>query len=108
MLIPKAMAQATVSGLPVEVGIYTAFVPMPVYTPLGRERMLFNLQTAVEHYYFGYVRGVNGSSQTLKTTHRFCSRARKIGAIADSAIRQQHQTSGPHPRLKPLQARPKK
>ena len=30
VVIPKAMAYATVAGLPVEVGLYTAFVPMVV------------------------------------------------------------------------------
>ena len=31
VVIPKAMAYATIAGLPVEVGLYTAFVPMLVY-----------------------------------------------------------------------------
>ena len=28
VVIPKAMAYATIAGLPVQVGLYTAFVPM--------------------------------------------------------------------------------
>lgn len=40
VVIPKAMAYATVAGLPVEVGIYTAFVPMLVYAFLGSSRPL--------------------------------------------------------------------
>jgi MFS superfamily sulfate permease-like transporter len=28
VVLPKAMAYATVAGLPVEVGLYTAFVPI--------------------------------------------------------------------------------
>ncbi|WP_295449275.1 SulP family inorganic anion transporter [uncultured Thiodictyon sp.] len=40
VVIPKAMAYATVAGLPVEAGIYTAFVPMVVYAILGTSRPL--------------------------------------------------------------------
>ena len=40
VVIPKAMAYATVAGLPVEVGLYTAFVPMVVYALLGTSRPL--------------------------------------------------------------------
>jgi SulP family sulfate permease len=31
VVIPKAMAYATVAGLPLQVGLYTAIVPMVVY-----------------------------------------------------------------------------
>ncbi|MBP2675929.1 MAG: sodium-independent anion transporter, partial [Deltaproteobacteria bacterium] len=31
VVIPKAMAYATIAGLPVQVGLYTAFVPMLIY-----------------------------------------------------------------------------
>jgi high affinity sulfate transporter 1 len=40
VVIPKAMAYATIAGLPVEVGLYTAFVPMVVYALLGTSRPL--------------------------------------------------------------------
>jgi high affinity sulfate transporter 1 len=40
VVIPKAMAYATIAGLPVEVGLYTAFVPMAVYAFLGSSRPL--------------------------------------------------------------------
>lgn len=40
VVIPKAMAYATVAGLPVEVGLYTAFVPLMVYAVLGSSRPL--------------------------------------------------------------------
>jgi sulfate permease, SulP family len=40
VVIPKAMAYATIAGLPVEVGLYTAFVPMLVYAILGTSRVL--------------------------------------------------------------------
>jgi len=40
VVLPKAMAYATVAGLPVEVGLYTAFVPMLIYAFLGTSRIL--------------------------------------------------------------------
>jgi SulP family sulfate permease len=40
VVIPKAMAYAAVAGLPVQVGLYTAFVPMVVYAVLGTSRVL--------------------------------------------------------------------
>ena len=40
VVIPKAMAYATVAGLPIEMGIYTAIVPALVYAVLGTARVL--------------------------------------------------------------------
>src|SRR5512144_559471 len=40
VVLPKAMAYATVAGLPVAVGLYTAFIPMAVYALLGSSRAL--------------------------------------------------------------------
>jgi len=40
VVIPKAMAYAAIAGLPVEAGLYTAFVPMAVYALLGTSRPL--------------------------------------------------------------------
>jgi sulfate permease, SulP family len=40
VVIPKAMAYATIAGLPVQVGLYTAFVPMIIYAVLGTSRPL--------------------------------------------------------------------
>ena len=40
VVLPKAMAYATVAGLPVSVGLYTAFVPMIVYALTGTSRVL--------------------------------------------------------------------
>ena len=40
VVIPKAMAYATIAGVPVEVGLYTAFVPMIIYAVLGTSRPL--------------------------------------------------------------------
>jgi high affinity sulfate transporter 1 len=40
VVIPQAMAYATLAGLPVEVGLYTALVAIPVYAILGSSRPL--------------------------------------------------------------------
>ena len=40
VVIPKAMAYATVAGLPVQAGLYTAFVPAVIYAMLGSSRVL--------------------------------------------------------------------
>jgi SulP family sulfate permease len=40
VVVPKAMAFAAIAGLPLEVGLYTALVPMAVYAVLGTSRPL--------------------------------------------------------------------
>src|SRR5262249_46974399 len=40
VVIPKAMAYATIAGLTVQVGLYTALVPMVLYAFLGTSRVL--------------------------------------------------------------------
>jgi sulfate permease, SulP family len=40
VVIPKAMAYATIAGLPVQVGLYTSFLPMMIYAVLGTSRPL--------------------------------------------------------------------
>ena len=40
VVIPKSMAYATIAGLPVEVGLYVAFLPMLVYVFMGTSRVL--------------------------------------------------------------------
>jgi SulP family sulfate permease len=40
VVIPQAMAYATIAGLPVEYGLYCALVPMVVYAALGTSRPL--------------------------------------------------------------------
>ena len=34
VVIPKSLAYATIAGLPIQVGLYTAFVPLIVYAML--------------------------------------------------------------------------
>src|SRR5882672_8166389 len=40
VVIPKAMAYATIAGLPVQVGLYTALVPMAIYAVIGTSQPL--------------------------------------------------------------------
>ena len=40
MIIPKAMAYATLAGLAVQIGLYTALLPMAAYALLGISRRL--------------------------------------------------------------------
>src|SRR5205807_6797447 len=40
VVIPKAMAYATIAGLPVQVGLYTILVPMTIYAMVGTSRPL--------------------------------------------------------------------
>ncbi len=40
VVIPKAMAYATIAGLPVQVGLYTVLVPMAIYAVMGTSRPL--------------------------------------------------------------------
>jgi MFS superfamily sulfate permease-like transporter len=40
VVIPKTMAYAAIAGLPVEIGLYTAFIPMVIYAILGTSRTL--------------------------------------------------------------------
>jgi SulP family sulfate permease len=46
VVLPKAMAYASVAGLPVAVGLYTALVPMVIYALLGSSRVLSVSSTA--------------------------------------------------------------
>lgn len=46
VVLPKAMAYATVAGLPVAVGLYTALIPMVIYALLGSSQVLNVSSTA--------------------------------------------------------------
>jgi sulfate permease, SulP family len=46
VVLPKAMAYATVAGLPMAVGLYTAFTPAIIYALLGSSRVLSVTSTA--------------------------------------------------------------
>jgi high affinity sulfate transporter 1 len=40
IVIPKAMAYASIAGLPIQIGLYTVLVPIVVYSLLGTSRVL--------------------------------------------------------------------
>ena len=40
VVLPKAMAYASVAGLPVAVGLYTSLLPMVIYALLGTSKAL--------------------------------------------------------------------
>jgi MFS superfamily sulfate permease-like transporter len=40
VVIPKAMAYASVAGLPLQVGLYTCFIPMLIYAFFGTSRTM--------------------------------------------------------------------
>jgi high affinity sulfate transporter 1 len=40
VVIPKAVAYASIAGLPIQIGLYTAFIPMVIYALLGTSRQL--------------------------------------------------------------------
>ena len=40
VVIPKSMAYASIAGLPVQVGLYTAFLPLIIYAFVGTSRVL--------------------------------------------------------------------
>ena len=46
VVIPKAMAMATVAGLPVELGLYTSLLPMLIYAVMGTARTMSMSTTA--------------------------------------------------------------
>ncbi len=66
VVIPKAMAYATIAGLPVEVGLYTAFLPMLIYAVLGTSNVLSVSTTTTLAILTGAsLAGVTGDPQAL-------------------------------------------
>jgi MFS superfamily sulfate permease-like transporter len=56
VVIPKAMAYATVAKLPVEIGLYTVLIPVAVYALLGTSRAPTDV-----HGGLGHARAAGGS-----------------------------------------------
>ena len=63
VVLPKAMAYATVAGLPVAVGLYTAFIPMVIYALLGSSRVLSVSSTATLAILAGTQLGLVGAGR---------------------------------------------
>jgi MFS superfamily sulfate permease-like transporter len=48
VVVPKALAYATIAGLPVQIGLFTASIPMAIYALLGTSRVLsFSTTTTI-------------------------------------------------------------
>jgi high affinity sulfate transporter 1 len=96
VVLPKAMAYATVAGLPVATGLYTALVPMVIYALLGSSRVLNVSSTATLAILVGTQLGVavpNGDPARLLTATAtlgalvgvmlIAARALKLGFVAN-------------------------
>src|SRR4051794_24405444 len=90
VVLPKAMAYATVAGLSVSVGLYTAFVPMIVYAFLGSSPVLSVSSTTTLAILAGAeFRSVvpEGDANTLTTALAALTALTGILLIAAGAIR---------------------
>ena len=68
VVLPKAMAYATVAGLPVAVGLYTAFIPMAIYALLGTSRVLSVSSTTTLAILAGTELGLVGAGRRSGTS----------------------------------------
>jgi len=68
VVIPQAMAYATIADLPVQVGLYTCMVPMAIYALIGGSRTLSFSTTSTVALLTGSTRvavGVSGNGTDL-------------------------------------------
>lgn len=82
VVIPKALAYATIAGLPVQVGLYTVLVPMVIYAVLGTSRPLSVSTTTTLAILAGSALGQispNGDAATLLAAS--ATLALMVGAI---------------------------
>jgi high affinity sulfate transporter 1 len=80
VVLPKAMAYAGVAGLPVAVGLYTAFVPAIVYGLLGSSRVLSVSSTTTLAILTGTALGT-ASSESESLTSAAATLTMMVGAI---------------------------
>ncbi len=88
VVLPKAMAYATVAGLPVAVGLYTAFIPMVIYALLGTSRVLSVSSTTTLAILAGTQLGISvpdGDPARARHGHRHADRNGRRHAAAGSA-----------------------
>jgi high affinity sulfate transporter 1 len=81
VVLPKAMAYATVAGLPVAVGLYTALVPVAVYAWLGTSRVLSVSSTTTIGILTGAQLAVLGTVGTSELTTALATLGALVGAI---------------------------
>lgn len=90
VVLPKAMAYATVAGLPVAAGLYTALVPMVIYALLGTSRVLSFSSTTTLAILAGTQLGLavpDGDPSRLLTAAATLSALTGILLIAASLLR---------------------
>jgi high affinity sulfate transporter 1 len=82
VVIPKALAYATIAGLPVQVGLYTALVPMAIYAVLGTSRPLSVSTTTTLAILAGSALGqISPSGDTAMLMAASATLALMVGAI---------------------------
>lgn len=90
VVLPKALAYATVAGLPVSVGLYTAFFPLILYGLLGSSRVLSVTSTATLAILTAAQLGAsasNGDVATLITTTATLTLLTGLSLAIASALR---------------------
>ena len=74
MVIPQAMAYAAIAGLPVEVGLYTASVPMAAYALAGTSRPLsISVTSSIGAVTGAAIAGAPDPRQAATTLAFYCS-----------------------------------
>ncbi|WP_246257381.1 SulP family inorganic anion transporter [Pararobbsia alpina] len=82
VVIPKALAYATIAGLPVQVGLYTAFVPMLIYALLGTSRVLsVSTTTTIAILVASALDGVASANDTARLMTASATLTCVVGAI---------------------------
>ena len=82
VVIPKAMAYATVASLPIELGIYTAIIPALVYAVLGTSRVLSVTTTTTIAILVGaQLSAVVPDGDPAKLLQALCTLALMVGAV---------------------------
>ncbi|SAK48888.1 sulfate transporter [Caballeronia temeraria] len=90
VVIPKALAYATIAGLPVQVGLYTACLPMIVYAFIGSSRALSVSTTTTLAILAANALGVtvaNGDPQALAVANATLTMLVGIMLVAAAILR---------------------
>ena len=104
VVIPQAMAYATIADLPAQVGLYTCMVPMAVYALLGGSRTLSVSTTSTIAVLTGSTLLAAGVAAGARTTRRgrLATLTLLVGAILArrpaAAPRRRSSTTSPRPR----------
>jgi high affinity sulfate transporter 1 len=85
VVLPKAMAYATVAGLPVAVGLYTALVPMAIYALLGSSQVLSVSSTTTLGILAGAQLGLVGTNDPARLATALATSTALVGAVLVAA-----------------------